>query len=91
MNVKVKNLTNRPVLLRLNSGRSLHLAPRAVSHDIRAAEVDGNGKAEKLRARRIIAIENSNDVGPAVPSSPEPNTQHGLARQMQSDPGRPKN
>jgi hypothetical protein len=38
--VFIENLTNRPVLLRLNSGNTLHLAPCAHSREISDIEVD---------------------------------------------------
>ncbi len=56
MSVKIENLTNRPVLLRLNSGRTLHLAPRATSSEIGGVEVNKNDKAQKLLARHVIAL-----------------------------------
>jgi hypothetical protein len=56
MSVKIENLTNRPVFLRLNSGRTLHLAPRATSSELRNVEVNKNDKVKKLRARHVIAL-----------------------------------
>ena len=56
MPVNIENLTSRPVLLRLNSGRTLHLAPGATSSEIRGVEVNKNDKVKKLRARRVIAL-----------------------------------
>jgi len=56
MPVTIENLTNRPVLLRLNSGQTLHLAPRTTSGEIREVEVKGNAKAQKLLDRRVIAL-----------------------------------
>ena len=56
MSIKVENLTNRPVLLRLNSGRTLHLAPRTTSEEVMDVEVQNNAKAQKLEGRRVIAL-----------------------------------
>ena len=56
MPVKIQNLTNRPVLLRLNSGQTLHLAPRTTSSEIREVEVKSNSKVQKLEGRRVIAL-----------------------------------
>jgi len=49
MPVKIENLTDRPVLLRLNSGKTLHLAPHETSPEVRDAEVKGNDKFNKLK------------------------------------------
>ncbi|MBV7328186.1 hypothetical protein KFU94_07975 [Chloroflexi bacterium TSY] len=56
MSIKIQNVTNRPVLLRLNSGRTLHLDPRGTSSEIRNVEVKNNAKVQKLQERRIIAL-----------------------------------
>ena len=58
MSVKIQNLTNRPVLLRLNSGRTLHLTPRATSRELRDVEVEGTAKVkiEKLARKGVIAL-----------------------------------
>jgi hypothetical protein len=56
MPVEIKNLTQRPVLMRLNSGASLHLSPGMTSHEIVDEEVTRNGKVEKLQGRRTIAL-----------------------------------
>ena len=56
MSVFIENLTNRPVLLRLNSGQTLHLAPRATSRKISEIEVTKNLKVQKLQNRHIIAL-----------------------------------
>jgi len=56
MTVKIENLTNSPVLLRLNSGQSLHLAPRITLTDILDVEVRNNAKVEKLKGRCVIAL-----------------------------------
>lgn len=56
MPVKIENRTNRLVLLRLNSGQTLHLSPHEISAEIREAEVTDNAKAQKLEGRRAIAV-----------------------------------
>ncbi|MDH3974194.1 MAG: hypothetical protein OEV42_07930 [Deltaproteobacteria bacterium] len=66
MPVKLKNLTNRPVLIRLNSGQSLHLAPRVISADIPDVEVKSNAKVEKLRKRRVIDLAEGKKKVPPV-------------------------
>jgi len=56
MPVKIQNLSNRPVLLRLNSGQTLHIDPRKTSGEVMNVEVERNTKVDKLVARRIIAL-----------------------------------
>lgn len=51
MPVKIENLTDRPVLLRLNSGQTLHLPPRETSSEIRDSEVNDNDKVKKLKEK----------------------------------------
>ena len=54
MPVKLKNLTKRPVLLRLNSGLTLHLAPDSISAELQEHEINGNTKAKKLNDQNVI-------------------------------------
>ncbi len=56
MSVKIENLTTRPVLLRFNSGRTLHLAPGATEADVPESDVNHNVKVRKLQERRLIAL-----------------------------------
>ncbi len=56
MRVKIQNLSNRPVLLRLNSGQTLHIDPRKTSEEVLDVEIERNAKASKLVARRVIAL-----------------------------------
>ena len=56
MSVVIENLTSRPVLLRLNSGKTLHVRSRATSTEIGDAEVNNNTKVQKLRDRHIISL-----------------------------------
>lgn len=56
MPVEIKNLTNRPVLLRLNSGNTMHLAPSKISTQILDVEVNNNSKVQKLKDRKIISL-----------------------------------
>ena len=55
--VRIKNLTNRPVILSLNSGRTLHLSPRTTSRELRDVEVKSNAKVEKLQKQRVISVD----------------------------------
>ena len=54
MSVKIKNLTKRPVFIRLNSGLTLHLAPASISAEILEHEINANTKAKKLKDRNVI-------------------------------------
>ena len=56
MPVKIENLANRPVLLRLNSGQTLHLDPRRTSAEVLDVEVERNAKVKKLEGRRVILL-----------------------------------
>ncbi len=56
MSIEIKNLTSRPVLMRLNSGQSLHLAPGATSAEVLDSEVSNNPKVTKLQGRHIISL-----------------------------------
>ena len=55
MATKIENLSNRKVVVRLSSGESLHIAPRATSEELNDVEVH-NSKVEKLLERRVIAL-----------------------------------
>lgn len=55
MQIKIKNLTKRPVLLRLNSGKTLHIAPESTSSEIWEQDVRGNKKMEKLKNLNIVS------------------------------------
>lgn len=57
MTVEIKNLTDRPVLMRLNSGASLHLSPAATSPEIVETEIRNNEKIKKLQGRHVIALQ----------------------------------
>lgn len=61
MPVEIRNLTLRPVLMRLNSGASLHLSPGTTSEAIDDEEIDRNEKVQKLQERRVIALVESKD------------------------------
>ncbi len=63
MTVKIENLTNRPVLLRLNSGQSLHLAARTTTTEIPDVDVRNNARVEKLRDRHIIDLHEAKKMG----------------------------
>jgi len=70
MQVTAMNLTNRPVILMLNSGRSLHLAPRARSEALPTVEVHNNDMVTKLLQRRVILLEEQAPEAVATTASP---------------------
>ena len=51
------NLSNSPVSIRLNTGRTRHIPPGASLSGIRDADVKNNAMIRKLLHRRIIAFE----------------------------------
>jgi len=54
--VTIENLSNRPVLIELNSGDTLYLMPRATSKAILEVEIEGNARVAKLRQRGVIDV-----------------------------------
>jgi hypothetical protein len=56
MFTKIRNITKRLVLIRLNSGRTLFVGPGAVSGEIRDQELSDNTMVAKLRDRHVIAL-----------------------------------
>jgi hypothetical protein len=66
MPVTIENLTNRPVLLRFNSGHTLHLAPRTISLEIRDVEINRNAKIQMLMGRRVIALQQVTEETPVT-------------------------
>jgi hypothetical protein len=56
MPVEIKNLTQRPVLMRLNSGATLHLSPGMSSDAVAEEDVDRNEKVQKLQSKHVIAL-----------------------------------
>jgi hypothetical protein len=54
--LRVSNLERRPVAFRGNTGESFHLAPLEREREIRALELEGNPKVEKLLRDRVLAV-----------------------------------
>lgn len=54
MPVKIENLTMQTVVLRLNSGQTLHIPPRSTSAEIADVEVLKNKKVDKLEEQHIL-------------------------------------
>lgn len=61
--IRIENLTNRLVSLRLNNGKTLHLPPHMVSPELIEAHVAHNAKVAKLRDRRIIVLSETRTRG----------------------------
>lgn len=82
MPVTIENLTNRPVLLRLNSGETLHLAPRLTSGALADVEVEANAKVEKLLGQQVIAIHPVKEKAPVnqpIQGNPDKNVEEATA------------
>jgi hypothetical protein len=54
--VTIKNLTRRPVSLRLNSGMMLHLPPGTTLSQIDDVEVQSNDEVQKLQDRCVLEL-----------------------------------
>ncbi|MBC8075536.1 MAG: hypothetical protein H7Y32_05625 [Chloroflexales bacterium] len=95
--VQIENKTERPVLLSLNSGTALHLAPGTTSEELPEAEVDNNPKVQKLREQRIVAVHTAGAAEvteEAVVAQPATGDETGddapaRPRRKPSDPARP--
>jgi hypothetical protein len=57
MSYQIKNLSNRTVSIRCNSGETRHIPPRAVSSEIPEVELNNNLTVEKLKSRCVIALQ----------------------------------
>jgi len=56
MAVTIRNKTNRPVMIRLNSGRTCYLSAGDTSEEIIDAEIAHNEKLIRLQNRDIIEL-----------------------------------
>ena len=62
MPIIIDNLTDKPLWLRLNSGDSLSVMPRASGPELPDAEVAGNDKLEKLAEQRVIRVRKAGEA-----------------------------
>jgi hypothetical protein len=69
MPVKIENSTNKPVMLRFNSGQTIYLGPKVTSKEIMDVEVKNNHKVQKLKDRHIITLHEVKEEKP--PASPK--------------------
>lgn len=58
----ISNLSSRPIIVSLNSGRNLRLSPGRASEEIRDVELKDNAKVDKLKQQRVIAVEQQGDA-----------------------------
>jgi hypothetical protein len=61
MPFKIQSRSNSLLILQLNTGNTIHLAP-GESAPVSDLEISGNEKINKLRRSGIVAIEESPDV-----------------------------
>ncbi len=61
MPYRITNSSTGPVLLRLRSGRTIHLRAGAQTGDLEGAEINGSPRIASLADRRLITVE---DVTP---------------------------
>ena len=57
MAYKITNLSKQLTILRLNSGKSVHLAPGKHSDAIEDYEVNSNAMLQKLSDKGVIALQ----------------------------------
>lgn len=56
MSHTIVNLSRRPVSIRLNTGITRHIPPRASLSGLFSGEIDGNARISKLVSQRVIAV-----------------------------------
>jgi len=56
MRVTITNRAGHLLLCPLNSGKTIHLAPAAISEPLDELEIAGNEKVDKLLAARLISV-----------------------------------
>jgi len=62
MAAAIKNLTDMPIYVALNSGTGLRLSPGEVASDIHDVELKDNAKVEKLLQRQAISVEHEDEA-----------------------------
>lgn len=69
MGWRLVNQTPHLLIVPLNSGESVHLAPNETSPLIEHAQINGNAKVEKLIARKSIRLvqEKTQETAPVAP------------------------
>lgn len=80
MTVRIRSLlASGPIMVPLNSGRSVRLSPGRWSGELRDAEVADNAGLDKLRRRGDIEVAESGE-GPEAPGAAEGNGSEGRAQ-----------
>jgi hypothetical protein len=69
MGWRLVNQTPHLLIVPLNSGKSIHLAPNETSPFLEHAQINGNAKVEKLIARKSIRLvqEKTQETAPVAP------------------------
>lgn len=57
MDFQVKNKARFPLVITLNSGRTIHLAPKEVSESMDEIEIKRNQQLERMKEKSLIIIE----------------------------------
>lgn len=55
MAFRIKNISHQLLIVSLNSGKTVYLAPRESSHPIEELEISGNEKVAKLLKANLVA------------------------------------
>lgn len=63
MSHTIVNLSQRPVSIRLNTGITRHIPPRASLSGLFSGEIDGNARISKLVRQRVIAVREAAAAG----------------------------
>lgn len=70
MSVKIENCANHNILLRFNSGLTLHLGPGQHSNKIIETEINGNDRIQRLEKRQVIRL-HSSEKGKSAAARPK--------------------
>jgi hypothetical protein len=63
MPYRITNRSTGPILLRLRSGRTVHLRAGAETSDLEGSEVNGSPRIASLVERRLIAVQEVTPAG----------------------------
>ena len=57
MAFRIKNTSHQLLVITLNSGKTVHIAPQDISESIEEIEKSGNPRLEKMKKNSLISIE----------------------------------
>jgi len=57
MAFRIKNISHQLLVVTLNSGKTVHLAPAEVSEPMEEVEIKGNPKLEKMKKNSLVTVE----------------------------------